>query len=198
MRIILREDVEKLGRRGEVVKVAPGYGRNYLLPKGLAYLHTAGNEKRVEQERRFLNVKARQGETGRRGNLARRISQLSLTIVRKGRRERDALRVRDETGTSARRSRRKASESTRERSFSRSPSRRSHLHGGREAARGCECRAESLGRQRVEVSPCLRRIGCKRRPHRDRLRSRVADVQGRAPLPREEGQVDHLLRRRPR
>ncbi|HZE89891.1 MAG TPA: 50S ribosomal protein L9 [Verrucomicrobiae bacterium] len=82
MRIILREDVEKLGRRGEVVKVAPGYGRNYLLPKGLAYLHTAGNEKRVEQERRFLNVKLAK-EKQAAEDLARRISQLSLTIVRK-------------------------------------------------------------------------------------------------------------------
>ncbi|MBI3450974.1 MAG: 50S ribosomal protein L9 [Acidobacteria bacterium] len=82
MRIILREDVEKLGRRGEVVKVAPGYGRNYLLPKGLAYLHTAGNEKRVEQERRFLTVKLAK-EKQAAEELSRRISQLSLTIVRK-------------------------------------------------------------------------------------------------------------------
>lgn len=82
MRIILREDVEKLGRRGEVVKVAPGYGRNFLLPKGLAYLHTAGNEKRVEQERRFHNVKLAK-EKQAAEELSRRISQLSITIVRK-------------------------------------------------------------------------------------------------------------------
>jgi large subunit ribosomal protein L9 len=82
MKIILREDIEKLGRRGDVVKVAPGYGRNYLLPKGLAYLHTAGNAKRVEQERRFLNVKmAREKQEAE--ELSRRISQISTTIVRK-------------------------------------------------------------------------------------------------------------------
>lgn len=82
MKIILREDIDKLGRRGEVVKVAPGYGRNYLLPKGLAYLHTPGNAKRVEQERRFLTVKlAREKQEAE--ELARRISQVSTTIVRK-------------------------------------------------------------------------------------------------------------------
>jgi large subunit ribosomal protein L9 len=82
MKIILREDIDKLGRRGEVVKVAPGYGRNYLLPKGLAYLHTPGNAKRVDQERRFLNVKlAREKQEAE--ELSRRISQISTTIVRK-------------------------------------------------------------------------------------------------------------------
>src|SRR5262249_44727760 len=82
MKIILREDIDKLGRRGDVVKVAPGYGRNYLLPKGLAYVHTAGNAKRVEQERRLLGVKmAREKQEAEA--LAKRISQISTTIVRK-------------------------------------------------------------------------------------------------------------------
>ena len=51
MEVILREDIEKLGNRGQVVKVAAGYARNYLLPKQLAVLATDGNKKIVEQER---------------------------------------------------------------------------------------------------------------------------------------------------
>jgi large subunit ribosomal protein L9 len=51
MEVILREDVEKLGARGELVKVAPGYARNFLLPKRLAVAATESNKKIVEQER---------------------------------------------------------------------------------------------------------------------------------------------------
>ena len=51
MEIILREDVEKVGTRGSVVKVADGYARNYLLPKRLAVPATDANKKIVEQER---------------------------------------------------------------------------------------------------------------------------------------------------
>ena len=51
MEVILREDVEKLGGRGEVVKVAAGYARNFLLPKRLAVAATEANKKIVEQER---------------------------------------------------------------------------------------------------------------------------------------------------
>lgn len=51
MEVILREDVEKLGSRGSVVKVANGYARNFLLPKRMAVAATAANKKIVEQER---------------------------------------------------------------------------------------------------------------------------------------------------
>ena len=51
MEVILREGVEKLGNRGEVVKVAAGYARNFLLPKKLAVAATGSNKKIVEQER---------------------------------------------------------------------------------------------------------------------------------------------------
>jgi large subunit ribosomal protein L9 len=51
MEVILREDVEKLGTRGQLVKVAAGYARNYLLPKRLAVAATESNKKIVEQER---------------------------------------------------------------------------------------------------------------------------------------------------
>lgn len=51
MEVILREDIEKLGGRGEIVKVADGYARNFLLPKKLAVAATDANRKIVEQER---------------------------------------------------------------------------------------------------------------------------------------------------
>jgi large subunit ribosomal protein L9 len=51
MELILRQDVDKLGLRGQIVKVAAGYARNYLLPKGLAVPATEANKKIVEQER---------------------------------------------------------------------------------------------------------------------------------------------------
>jgi large subunit ribosomal protein L9 len=51
MEVILREDIEKLGARGQVVKVASGYARNFLLPKRMAVAATEANKKIVEQER---------------------------------------------------------------------------------------------------------------------------------------------------
>jgi large subunit ribosomal protein L9 len=56
--VLLREDVENLGGRGEIVKVRAGYARNYLLPQGLATLATKGNVKQVEGERAALLRKA--------------------------------------------------------------------------------------------------------------------------------------------
>lgn len=82
MRIVLREDVEKLGRRGEVIDVAPGYARNFLLPKGKALHATDGNLKRVEQERRKFAVRvAKEKEDA--AAMARRLAGISCTIVRK-------------------------------------------------------------------------------------------------------------------
>jgi large subunit ribosomal protein L9 len=56
--VLLREDIDTLGGRGEVVKVRAGYARNYLLPQGLATLATKGNVKQIEQEREALLKKA--------------------------------------------------------------------------------------------------------------------------------------------
>lgn len=56
--ILLREDIDSLGGRGEIVKVKAGYARNYLLPQGLATLATKGNLKQIEQERAALLKKA--------------------------------------------------------------------------------------------------------------------------------------------
>ena len=52
MEVILREDVPGLGKAGALVRVKPGYGRNFLLPRGLAFEATDGNKKRIEHEQR--------------------------------------------------------------------------------------------------------------------------------------------------
>ncbi|HEX8637244.1 MAG TPA: 50S ribosomal protein L9 [Pyrinomonadaceae bacterium] len=57
-KILLREDIENLGGRGEVVKVKAGYARNYLLPQGMATLATKGNVQQIEREREALLKKA--------------------------------------------------------------------------------------------------------------------------------------------
>lgn len=82
MRIVLRENVEKVGRRGEVVKVADGFARNFLLPKKLALEATGANLKRIEQERKVREVHEAKEKQEFQG-LASRLSQLSLTAVRK-------------------------------------------------------------------------------------------------------------------
>ena len=57
MEVILRENVDNLGKRGEIVKVADGYARNYLLPRKLALPATEGNKKHVERERKIVEVR---------------------------------------------------------------------------------------------------------------------------------------------
>jgi large subunit ribosomal protein L9 len=79
MEIILRQAVENLGKPGDVVKVKPGYARNYLLPHGLAYEATPGNLKRIQQERDRLDAAENERRTAAQG-LAERIEQVSLTF----------------------------------------------------------------------------------------------------------------------
>ena len=62
MELILREDVDKLGRRGEIVKVADGYARNFLLPRGLGMPVNAANKAMIEKEQQGPRGAARQGE----------------------------------------------------------------------------------------------------------------------------------------
>jgi len=57
MRLILREEVDHLGRRGDVVNVARGYGRNYLLPKRLAMEVTDDNLRLIEKEKKIYDAK---------------------------------------------------------------------------------------------------------------------------------------------
>jgi len=79
MDIILRQAVENLGKPGDVVKVKAGYARNYLLPHGLAYEATAGNLKRIQQERNRLDAAENERRTAAQG-LAEKLEQVSLTF----------------------------------------------------------------------------------------------------------------------
>ena len=82
MEVILREDIEKLGSRGEVVKVAAGYARNFLLPKKLAVAANASNKKIVEQERQsHLRKEARQ--VGEAQDLSKLLNGVTVTILQK-------------------------------------------------------------------------------------------------------------------
>ena len=82
MEVILLENIEKLGSRGQVVKVADGYGRNYLLPKHLAVAATPQNRKHMEQQRvRFLKLEAK--EKGDAEDLATLLQGVSVTLTRK-------------------------------------------------------------------------------------------------------------------
>ena len=62
MRVILRNDIDKLGRVGEVVEVAEGYARNYLLPRKLALVATPDNERQIGKERKQVAAKQAAGE----------------------------------------------------------------------------------------------------------------------------------------
>jgi large subunit ribosomal protein L9 len=79
MEVILRQSVDNLGHPGDIVKVSPGFARNYLLPRGLAYEATAGNKKRIAHEKERLEA----AEGSRRSSaqeLAGRLEQVSLTF----------------------------------------------------------------------------------------------------------------------
>lgn len=82
MEVILRADVPKLGHRGDVVKVAPGYARNFLLPRKLAVPATPGNTKVVEQEKAAA-VRREATERGQADELARQFAGVTVTIARK-------------------------------------------------------------------------------------------------------------------
>lgn len=82
MEVILKEDVPKLGHRGDVVKVAEGYGRNYLLPHKLAIEATAGNKAVIEQMRQS-SVRKTAVEKADAEALARQLEAVTLTFQRK-------------------------------------------------------------------------------------------------------------------
>jgi large subunit ribosomal protein L9 len=82
MEVILREHVDKLGRRGEVVKVADGYARNYLLPRKLALLVTEGNRKQIERERATYEVKEAEEKKVAEA-MAERLANVEIEIARK-------------------------------------------------------------------------------------------------------------------
>jgi len=82
MDVILREHIDNLGRRGEIVKVADGYARNYLLPRKLALVATEGNKRQVERERaKFEAKEAAEREAAQA--VASRLSGIELVITRR-------------------------------------------------------------------------------------------------------------------
>src|SRR6476661_6721265 len=82
MDIILREDIEKLGTRGQVVRVAAGYARNFLLPKRLAVAATESNKKIVEQERQ-AHLRKEAKAVGEAQDLAKLMLGVAITIKQK-------------------------------------------------------------------------------------------------------------------
>jgi len=82
MEVILREDVQSLGKAGAVVRVKPGYARNFLLPRGLAYEATEGNKKRIAAEGRARDAR-REEDRIKATESARSLEALSLTIPAK-------------------------------------------------------------------------------------------------------------------
>ena len=82
MEVILREEIENLGRRGDVVKVASGYARNYLLPKRLAVAANESNKKIVEQEKQAY-LRRESKEIGDANDLAKIMGSVEVTIAQK-------------------------------------------------------------------------------------------------------------------
>jgi large subunit ribosomal protein L9 len=82
MEVILKEDVQKLGHRGDVVKVAEGYGRNYLLPRKLAIEATAGNKAVIEQMKQSA-VRRSAIEKADSEALSKQLEAVTLTFARK-------------------------------------------------------------------------------------------------------------------
>jgi large subunit ribosomal protein L9 len=82
MEIILREDVERLGSRGQVVKVADGYARNFLLPKRLAVAASDSNRKIVEQERQ-AHLRREAKQKGEAEDLSKLLSGVTVIIAQK-------------------------------------------------------------------------------------------------------------------
>lgn len=82
MRVILRKEVENLGNYGDVVKVAPGYARNYLIPKGLAAVATDGNMRQLEAEKEAYQRKM-QARKEKAEGLKARLDAVVLSFSRK-------------------------------------------------------------------------------------------------------------------
>jgi large subunit ribosomal protein L9 len=82
MDVILREHIDNLGRRGDVVKVASGYARNYLLPRKLALAVTDANKRQIERERKVAEVREAEERTQAEA-VAQRLESLSIEIARR-------------------------------------------------------------------------------------------------------------------
>ena len=82
MKIILKEDIKKIGKMGQIVDVANGYARNYLVPKGLAVEASTKNIRSLEHERKIIQEKAKKLKDSAQ-DIASRISSMTLTIKAK-------------------------------------------------------------------------------------------------------------------
>jgi len=82
MKVILREDIDTLGKAGDVVKVADGYGRNFLIPRKLAIPADLRNLKALEHERRGIEARAKKARKSSE-SLAEALSAMSLTLPAK-------------------------------------------------------------------------------------------------------------------
>ena len=82
MKVILKEDVETLGKRGDTIKVTDGYARNYLIPKGLAMEATSISAKAVEHERKLIAKRAEKEKKNAEALLAS-FAGVSVSIARK-------------------------------------------------------------------------------------------------------------------
>ena len=82
MEVILREHVDNLGKRGEIVKVADGYARNFLLPRKLALVATDGNRKQIEREREKFEAREAEERKGAEA-VAARMGNLEIDIARR-------------------------------------------------------------------------------------------------------------------
>ena len=79
MEVILREDVQSLGKAGQLVRVKPGYARNFLLPRGLAFEATEGNKKRIDAEAKARATKA-SAEKAASEQLGAQLASITLTL----------------------------------------------------------------------------------------------------------------------
>ena len=82
MKLILREDVDNLGKGGDLVDVKPGYGRNFLLPRGLAVLANPKNVRELEHQKKVAEAKAAKMK-GAAEAVAKRLAETPLTLKRK-------------------------------------------------------------------------------------------------------------------
>ena len=82
MKVILKQDVEKLGKTGDIVKVAPGYGRNYLIPRKFAVLATPGNIKIIEFEKLAL-ARRDQRDKDAASLLAQELAKMTVVVKRR-------------------------------------------------------------------------------------------------------------------
>jgi large subunit ribosomal protein L9 len=82
VKLILREDVENLGKGGELVEVKPGYGRNFLLPRGLAVLANPKNVRELEHQKRVADARAAKMKASAQA-VAKRLAETPVTLQRK-------------------------------------------------------------------------------------------------------------------